>query len=348
MVRELDLAIRVVCPIFGVSVGKYDDKSTWTIHFKPEASAFHRSVAQSVLDVFEPDKPPQPVAPMTPTGSGRFVPFSPGGDYGPPTSPFPAVRYYPFNGNTITIAGAQHSIPFPGIDLLYDNCIIDGVPGQIVAPNTTYYVYAFTYFGSPVPSIRLQLSTTGWRTDEGSVVGDIGNGVAIKLLDPSQSIVGMLRTELNGRWRGDDKRQNTSSFYNRVRIGVRCAITDCFTQSTEWTEPNSNNRISFVCWQDDLPEVTLSGTMTNDTAGGHMEVAIAVDGVIGSSRAVWDAPSANASTPFSIKVPSDGGMVEGYHEYSVWMKTDGSTGALRAGNAGYDGSTQLCASPVPS
>jgi hypothetical protein len=277
---------------------------------------------------------------MTPTGSGRMVPFSPGGAYGPPASPFPAVRYYPFNGNTITIGGVQYQIPFPGVDLVYDNCIIDGVPGQIVAPYTRYYVYAFMDSGV----MRLQLSTVGWRTDDGSQSGDIGNGVGIKLLDPSQSVVGQLRTESTGRWLGDDQHQNTSSFYNRVRMGVKAPIGQCSTSLPYWNEPNSNDRVSFVCWQDDLPEVKLFGSLTHDTMYGHVEVAIHVDGSNppGSSIAVWDCLSAGSSNPFSVISSSDGGMTEGYHFFGVLLKTSSGTAAIRAGTA------QLVTSPVPS
>ena len=287
----------------------------------------------------------------TPTGSGRFVPFDPSFSAG---SPFPAVRLFPFNGNIITIGGVQHQIPAPGVDLIYNNCIIDGVPNQTLAGQTNYYVHAFVDYGPLTPVMRLEASTTGWRTDDnGAQAGHFGNGVAIKGGDPSRSVVGILRTNPEGKWKCDDKSQNTASFYNRVRIGVKCQVIDCYTSPTSgmWVEPNSDNRINFVCWQDDLPEITLSGTMTNNTMYGHNEVAIHVDGSNppGSSIAVWDCLSANSSTPFCIKSSSDGGTIEGYHYFGILMKVNAGTGYLRAGYPGAPwGSTQLIASPVPS
>lgn len=47
---QLDEALRVVCPIHGVSIGKVDDKSTWRISFKDEATAEQQAAAQGVID----------------------------------------------------------------------------------------------------------------------------------------------------------------------------------------------------------------------------------------------------------------------------------------------------------
>jgi len=49
----LDQQIKVVCPIDGVSLGRKDDKSTWRIDFKPEATAQQRTDAQAVVEAFD-------------------------------------------------------------------------------------------------------------------------------------------------------------------------------------------------------------------------------------------------------------------------------------------------------
>jgi hypothetical protein len=46
---ELDRAIKVVCPIHGVSIGRKDDRSTWRIDFKAEATPAQRAAAETVL-----------------------------------------------------------------------------------------------------------------------------------------------------------------------------------------------------------------------------------------------------------------------------------------------------------
>lgn len=55
---ELDKSIAEVCPIVGVSIGNKDDKSTWRIDFKPEATQPERDAAQAVVDAFVWDETP--------------------------------------------------------------------------------------------------------------------------------------------------------------------------------------------------------------------------------------------------------------------------------------------------
>jgi hypothetical protein len=53
-IAKLDAAIKAVCPIHGVSIGRWDDRSTWRIDFKGEATPEQRAAAQSVVDSFDP------------------------------------------------------------------------------------------------------------------------------------------------------------------------------------------------------------------------------------------------------------------------------------------------------
>jgi len=45
--------IRGVCPIHGVSIGNYSNKSTWIPQFKPESTPEQRAAAQAVIDAFD-------------------------------------------------------------------------------------------------------------------------------------------------------------------------------------------------------------------------------------------------------------------------------------------------------
>lgn len=56
---KLDTAIRAVCPIHGVSIGRAGNKATWRIDFKEEATAEQRAAAQLVLQSFDPSAPSQ-------------------------------------------------------------------------------------------------------------------------------------------------------------------------------------------------------------------------------------------------------------------------------------------------
>lgn len=56
MISNLDAAIKAVAPIHGISVGRKDDKATWRIDFKEEATAEQRAAAQAVIDAFDAEK----------------------------------------------------------------------------------------------------------------------------------------------------------------------------------------------------------------------------------------------------------------------------------------------------
>lgn len=51
--NNLDDALRAVCPIHGVSIGRRDDKTTWRIDFTSEATLAQRVSAQAVVDAFD-------------------------------------------------------------------------------------------------------------------------------------------------------------------------------------------------------------------------------------------------------------------------------------------------------
>ena len=53
MIRLLDKQIKKVCPIHGVSIGRKNDKTTWRIDFKDEATKPQKKSAQTVFDNFD-------------------------------------------------------------------------------------------------------------------------------------------------------------------------------------------------------------------------------------------------------------------------------------------------------
>src|SRR5690606_25589695 len=46
-------AVAAVCPIVGVSVGTPNDKSTWRIHYAPDATDEQRAAAIAVVEAFD-------------------------------------------------------------------------------------------------------------------------------------------------------------------------------------------------------------------------------------------------------------------------------------------------------
>ncbi|HEY3527387.1 MAG TPA: hypothetical protein VGK47_14415 [Nitrososphaeraceae archaeon] len=53
----IDQLIKDVCPIHGISFGILDDKNTWRIDFKDQATPAQRAVAQNLLINFDPVSP---------------------------------------------------------------------------------------------------------------------------------------------------------------------------------------------------------------------------------------------------------------------------------------------------
>lgn len=52
-IQYLDEKIRSVCPIHGISIVKPDDKTTWRVSFKDEATGAERQAAQAVINAFD-------------------------------------------------------------------------------------------------------------------------------------------------------------------------------------------------------------------------------------------------------------------------------------------------------
>lgn len=56
LVEKVDAALKAVCPIDGVSIGRDSDKTTWRIDFSESATADQRAAAQGVIDSFDVTK----------------------------------------------------------------------------------------------------------------------------------------------------------------------------------------------------------------------------------------------------------------------------------------------------
>lgn len=51
--ETLSAEIAAVCPINGVSIGRWDDRATWQVDYKPEATPEQRGAAQTVINTFD-------------------------------------------------------------------------------------------------------------------------------------------------------------------------------------------------------------------------------------------------------------------------------------------------------
>ena len=54
LIQGLHTRLAQECPIVGVSIGGWEDKTTWRITYQPQATEVQRSAAQAVIDIFDP------------------------------------------------------------------------------------------------------------------------------------------------------------------------------------------------------------------------------------------------------------------------------------------------------
>jgi len=48
-ITALHSGVEAVCPIFGISIGRWDDRSTWSIQFRPEATPEQQKAGMEIL-----------------------------------------------------------------------------------------------------------------------------------------------------------------------------------------------------------------------------------------------------------------------------------------------------------
>jgi hypothetical protein len=254
---------------------------------------------------------------------GEFTPMAGSG------SPFTQIHFFPKNGNQFTIAGVSRTIP-PGVGVIsgsvigtYNNASIDKVPGKVLAPNTTYFVYV--YMAASV--MTMDFSLTGH-------VEDPTYGNEVHAADPSRSLVGMVHTDANGKFVGSANSQMTLSWCNRVRLGVIQMIDNDSTESPTLVEANNAHRIEWLQWSinntfrqgANSPNIIVTATVANSKVGSFVQLSIAIDGVpcgvVGRRR--QDAEE-DVGLVTSFNVGSNG-TNEGYHYASVLMSTGGAGG----------------------
>ncbi len=215
----------------------------------------------------------------------------------------------PLKGVGIVINNAQQTIPDAGVSL--------APSGE--TPGTLYYIYAYMNAGT----MTLESSTTGYSIQAGT-------GVAIKTGDATRTLVGMARPGAGPAWVDSATQRFVRSYFNRAPIaGTNWFTANRTTTSTSYVEINSEIRVEFLVWADDLVLVTLDVVaFTGATALNEVRSAINYDG--GTSEdgvgyvQAWN--TAQATVPASI-TRSKTALSEGYHYATLFGRSDngGST-----------------------
>lgn len=196
----------------------------------------------------------------------------------------------PLNGRNVIVNGLQLQLPTAGVTYT-----ISGL-----AASTVYYVYLSGTTAAPV----LNVSTTAYVTGT--------NGVVVKSGDPTQTLVGMVSTNASTQFVDTALSRTCINWFNRRKIIGDNATQPGYTFSnTTLAEINTALRITFLCWADDVPVVSASGTVSM-LAQGTASIATAVDAV-----GTQYTPSQNTSMAagFSSGFSGHGalGLTEGRH-----------------------------------
>lgn len=215
----------------------------------------------------------------------------------------------PHDGNSLIIDGDVETVPTAGVTLAAGGLTID----------TDHFIYAFMVGAT----MTLEASTTGHATDSTT-------GVEIKSGDSTRTLVGMARPVTGPVWVDTATQRFVISWFNRRTIVSR-VITSVVRTTTSTVLPgveiSTDYRTEFLTWADDMPGITVTGTMSNNVSNKWIMGIASLDAlpVAGDSRE--DSSQANivsiiASTGSPVSI------TEGHH-FSTLL------GAVQAGTVSY-------------
>jgi hypothetical protein len=212
----------------------------------------------------------------------------------------------PYGGNLVSVNGAPLQLPGAGVTYT-----ISGL-----AASTLYYVYLSGTTASPV----IALSTTAYTTQS--------NGITTKTGDTTQTLVGMVFTNASTQFVDSGASRTCLNWFNRRKIIGSVAATPGYTFTNgSLAEINTALRVTFLCWADDIPVISSTGTVSLSSQG-TVAVATGVDSV-GTLYTPTQNISLTAtySGPFSV-TGGIGSLSEGRHFTLCATSTNVSTATL--------------------
>lgn len=208
-----------------------------------------------------------------------------------------------FAGKYLTINGSLREIPSSGVSL--------SITSEVA--NTTYYVYA-SWSGT---AIALSSSATSYVTDTAT-------GMPVMSGDATNTLVGMVRTNSSPAW------SLCRSYFNDPGQAIKASFTaDRGTSSTTFAEINSEIRVGFLCWADEIVRAGFTGGSLVDLGGGdsgYGYVSIGFDGATAEDCGVVVGPSVTGGLASQDWFPSSAsiyrsGLTAGYHYATIVAHT---------------------------
>jgi hypothetical protein len=134
---------------------------------------------------------------------------------------------------------------------------------------TLYYIYAFDSGGT----LTLEASTTAHAVDTDT-------GIRIKSGDATRTLVGMVFMDSGtpGTFVDSVTKRWCANWFNRRRRHLVNHFTANRTYNTTIGEVNSEIRVQFLTWDDELVEGHANGSMTHSVTTGLIGTFIGLDG----------------------------------------------------------------------
>jgi hypothetical protein len=216
------------------------------------------------------------------------------------------LSFTPYNGDRIKISGVFQQIPAAGIaGLANTNVYVNGVTGQFLAANTTYYVYAFMNAGV----LTADFSVTGHTSS--ATAGNVG--VEIKIGDDTRTLIGMIRTGGTGgvQFMDTAAMRFVLSWFNRRGKSLGGSQTGTYIFSGSWQEISSAARVNFLTWSDECVAYTHTGYMQAYDTDLGMYAGLGLDNTTSPFASTYTVQRATWSSDVSFAGMTE--MSEGFH-----------------------------------
>lgn len=226
-----------------------------------------------------------------------------------------------FDGRFLFINGQNELIPSAGVTLAPTSS----------TPGTTYNIYAFMNAGV----MTLEYSATAHAVDA-------THGHRIKSGDATRTLVGMARPITGPAWQDTAAQRFVISYFNRRGLPLQNVFTtNRSTTSATFAEINSEIRIEFLTWSDELVEAEAHVT-TTASAVAIVSTLLSLDGglaVNGGANVYNSAQTGSGATSDSIGRQER--ISEGYHYYTIaGLVSSAATSTYVSNNSGLIGNVQ--------
>jgi len=185
-----------------------------------------------------------------------------------------ALSFKPYNGDRIKINGVIYAIPSAGIaGLANTGVVVNSTPGQNLAANTLYYVYAIIVGGV----ITGNFTTAGHVTS--TTPGNVGVEVVTGAGGDTNTLIGMIFANASAQFQDANQFRWVISWFNRRRIaGNGPSTAGVTTTSTTPVELAPSARVNFLVWAGEAVGVSLVGTSQASPVPSTTGSTIGIDG----------------------------------------------------------------------